>query len=184
MCGMTPSLPRPSAGDAAPYYFGYIDLVPQADVLDVLARGVAETRRALADVGPERETFRYAPGKWSIRELIGHIVDAERVFGNRAFHIGRGDAAPLPSMEQDDYVRAANADRRPLADLLDELDLARRSHLRLFQGFDAEAWDRVGTAASFPFRTRAFPFILAGHEIHHRRILAERYLAKDAASRS
>jgi hypothetical protein len=184
MCDMNRSLPRPSSGDAAPYYFGYIDLVPQGDVLDILARGVAETRRALAGVGPERETFRYAPGKWSIRELIGHIVDAERVFGNRAFHIARGDAAPLPSMEQDDYVRTANADRRPLADLLDELDLARKSHLRLFQGFDADAWERVGTAANNPFRVRAFPFILAGHEIHHRRVLLERYLAKDPALRS
>ena len=181
---MTAMLPRPSPGDAAPYYFGYIDLVPKGDVLDILARGVADTRRALADVGPERETYRYAPGKWSIRELIGHIVDAERVFGNRAFHIGRGDAAPLPSMEQDDYVRTAGADLRPLADLLDELDLARRSHLRLFQGFDADAWERVGTAANVTFRTRAFPFILAGHELHHRRILEERYLARASASRS
>jgi hypothetical protein len=180
---MPSHLPRPSPGDAAPYYFGYIDLVPQGDVLAILASGVAETRRALAGVDPERETFRYAPGKWSIREVIGHIVDAERVFGNRAFHIGRGDAAPLPSMEQDDYVATAGADRRPLEALLDELDLARRSHLRMFEGFDSRAWERIGTAAEKPFRARVFPFILAGHEIHHRRVLAERYLAKDSAFR-
>lgn len=180
---MSPSLPRPSPGDAAPYYFNYIDLVPKGDVLDILERGVADTRRALEGVGPERETYRYAPGKWSIRELVGHVVDAERVFGNRAFHIGRGDAAPLPSMEQDDYVRTANADGRPLADLLDELDLVRRSHLRMFQAFDAGAWERVGTAANNPVRVRALPFILAGHEIHHRNVLAARYLAKDPALR-
>lgn len=180
---MTAPLPRPSPGDAAPYYFKYIELVPPGDVLAILSAGVSDTRRALAGLEPERETFRYAPGKWSIRELIGHIVDAERVFGYRAFHIGRGDAAPLPSMEQDDYVATAGADRRPLADLLDELDLARRSHLRMFEGFDSRAWERLGTAADVPFRARAFPFILAGHEIHHRRILAERYLAKDSAFR-
>ena len=180
---MTTTLPRPSVGDAAPYYFHYIDLVPEGDVLELLRSGVAETRRALADIDLERETYRYAPGKWSIREVVGHIVDAERVFGNRAFHIGRGDAAPLPSMEQDDYVATAGADRRPLAELLDELDLARRSHLRMFEGFDAKAWERVGTAANVPFRARAFPFILAGHEIHHRRVLTERYLVKDSAFR-
>jgi hypothetical protein len=181
---MTPELPRPSPGDVAPYYFGYVDLVPAGDVLRTLAGGVIETRRALAGIDPERESFRYAAGKWSIREVVGHVIDAERVFGNRAFHIGRGDAAPLPSMEQDDYVATAGADRRPLADLLDELDLARRSHMRMFEGFDAKAWERVGTAANVPFRTRAFPFILAGHEIHHRRVIVERYLAQDSAFRS
>ena len=181
---MSSTLPRPASGDAAPYYFHYIDLVPEGDVMRVLAGGVDETRRALAGVGPERETHRYAPGKWSIREVVGHVIDAERVFGNRAFHIGRGDAAPLPSMEQDDYVATAGADRRPLADLLDELNLARRGHLRMFEGFDGNAWERVGTAANVPFRARSFPFILAGHEIHHRRVLLERYLVQESAFRS
>jgi hypothetical protein len=169
-------LPRPVAGDVAPYYFGYVDLVPKGDVLALLAGELAETRAALRGLAPEKETYRYAPGKWSVREVIGHVLDAERVFGNRAFHMARGDAAPLPSMEQDDYVATGGADRRTLADLFEELDLLRRSHLRMFQSFDAETWERVGTAAGVPFRVRAFPFVLAGHELHHRRVLVEKYL--------
>ena len=170
-------LPRPTTGDADPYYFAYIDLVPDGDVLEILARGVAETRRVLSGVPAERETFRYAPGKWSVRDVVGHVLDGERVFGNRAFHMGRGDPAPLPSMDQEIYAGTAGSDRRPLADLLAELDLVRQANLSMFRGFDAAAWERTGTASSKPFRVRSFPFILAGHEIHHRRVLAERYLA-------
>jgi uncharacterized damage-inducible protein DinB len=171
-----PNLPRPAAGDAAPYYFTYIDQVPEGDVFAVLAGGVAETRRLLAGLPPEREHHRYAPGKWTIREVLGHVIDAERVFCYRAFHFARGQAAPLPSMEQDEFVATAGADRRPVAELLDELDLLRRSHLALFRGLDADAWERTGTASGVTFRVRAIPFMVAGHEIHHRRGLAERYL--------
>ena len=174
---MKDPLPRPAPADAAPYYFNYIDLVPPGDVLAQLAGGVAETRRVLEKLRPDRETYRYAPGKWSVRELVGHVLDAERVFGHRAFHIARGDPAPQPSMEQDDYVATAGADRRPLAEIVEELDLLRRSHLAMFQSFDADAWNRVGTAAGVSFRVRAFPFILVGHEMHHRRVLSERYLS-------
>jgi uncharacterized damage-inducible protein DinB len=175
------TLPRPTAGDAAPYYFTYIDKVPrgdgpEGDVLAILESGVAETRRLLAGLDPAREHHRYAPGKWTIREVLGHVIDAERVFGYRAFHMGRGDASPLPGMDEKDYAARCGADRRPLAELLDELDHLRRSHVALFRSFDAEAWERVGTASGYPFRVRALAFILAGHEIHHRGILAERYL--------
>lgn len=173
---MTTPLPRPAPNDAAPYYFTYIDQVPAGDVLEILAGGVAETRRCLRGVSSERESYRYAPGKWTLREVIGHLVDAERVFGYRAFHIARADPAPLPSMEQDDYAAAAGADRRPLADLLDELEHLRNSHLLLLRSLDREAWNRTGVASGFTFRVSSFPFILAGHEIHHRRILADRYL--------
>ncbi len=173
----SPPLLRPVAGDAAPYYFTYIDQVPDGDVLDVLAGGVAETRQRLAGLPPEREAHRYAPGKWSLREVIGHVVDAERVFGFRAFHIARGDTAPLPSMDQDAYAALSGAADRPLADLLDELDHLRAAHLRLFRALDAAAWERTGSASGVPFKARALPFVMAGHEIHHRRILTERYLA-------
>lgn len=173
-----PPLPRPTADDAAAYYFTYIDQVPAGDVLAVLEGGVAETRRALAGLSTERERFRYAPGKWTVREVIGHVLDAERVFGYRTFHMARADAAPLPSMEQNAYAAAAGADRRPLADLLDELEHLRLSHLGLFRGLDPEAWERTGVASGLNFRVRSLPFIVAGHEIHHRRLLTERYLAE------
>lgn len=172
------ALPRPTAADAAPYYFTYIDQVPEGDVFAVLEAGVAETRRLLAGLPPEREHHRYAPGKWTVREVLGHVIDAERVFGYRAFHMARGDRTPLPSMEPDDYAATAGAGRRPVAELLDELDLVRRGHLALFRGLDAEAWERTGIASGLPFRVRALPFIVAGHEIHHRRGLAERYLGR------
>jgi uncharacterized damage-inducible protein DinB len=174
---MVTSLRRPDAADAASYYFVYIDQVPEGDVLDVLARGVDETRRTLAGLRLEQESFRYAPGKWTIREVVGHMLDAERVFGYRAFHMARGDAAPLPGMEQEDYAATCGATHRPLADMLDELQDVRAGHLRLFRSFDEEAWERTGVASTNPFRVRALAFIVAGHEIHHRRILRERYLA-------
>jgi len=172
----TRSLPRPAPDDAASYYFTYIDQVPPGDVLEVLAGGVADTRRLLAGLDAAGEQHRYAADKWSVAEVIGHVLDTERVFGYRAFHIARGDAAPLPGMDQDAYAATAGAARRPLADLLDELAAVRDGNLRLFRGLDAEAWERTGTASGVVFRVRAIPFILAGHEIHHRRILAERYL--------
>lgn len=175
---MTTILARPAADDCAPYYFTYIDQVPEGDVLAVLETGVAETRRLLAGLEPERERHRYAPGKWTIREVLGHVIDAERVFGYRAFHIARAQTAPLPSMEQDEFAAVAGADRRPVAELLDELDQLRRSHVALFRSLDDEAWERTGTASDLTFRVRAFPFMIAGHEIHHRRGLAERYLAR------
>jgi hypothetical protein len=174
---MSPLLP-PSKGsaDAADYYFTYIDQVPGGDVMTVLENGVAETRRALSGLSEEQERHRYAPGKWTVREVLGHVVDAERVFGFRAFHMARGDAAPLPGMDQDVFAAAAGAADRPLADLLDELDVVRRGHLALFRGFGPEAWERTGVASGVPFRVRAIPFIMAGHEIHHRRVIQERYL--------
>jgi uncharacterized damage-inducible protein DinB len=169
-------LPRPAAGDAASYYFTYIDKVPDGDVLALLETSLDDTRQALAAVDAERETFRYAPGKWTVRDVVGHLLDAERVFGYRAFHFARADPAELPSMDQEIYARTARAERRPLAEVLDELADVRRGHLALFRGFDDEAWERTGIASNVPFRVRAIPFILAGHEIHHRQILVERYL--------
>lgn len=169
-------LPRPSADDAASYYFTYIDKVPDGDVLTLLESSLEETLALLAGIAPDREPYRYAPGKWTVREVIGHVLDAERVFGYRAFHFARTDPAELPSMDQEVFARAAGADRRPLADLAAELEYVRRGHLALFRSFDAETWERTGVASGVGFRVRALPFILAGHEIHHRRILVERYL--------
>jgi hypothetical protein len=167
---------RPLGAELGAYYHRYVEAVPPGDVLAHLEDGPAETRALLARLGEERGNHRYAPGKWSVKDVLGHVIDAERVMAYRALCMARGDATPLPSFEQDDYVPTAGSDRRSLADLAEELTHLRQANLRFFRALPAEAWERRGTAADNPFIVCAFPYLLAGHEIHHRRILAERYL--------
>ncbi len=166
--------PRPSEYDE--YYGLYVGQVPEGEILELLERGLADNRALLGDLPVEWETYRYEPGKWSVREVIAHVLDAERVFGYRAVSIARGDPASLPGMDQDVWAAGANAANRPLASLLEELEHLRRSHILMFAGFDGEMWGRRGVASGFEFTVRSFPYILAGHEIHHRRVLEERYL--------
>lgn len=167
---------RPRRDEVGEYYFRYIDLVPEGDVLAELERGLAETRALLARFGEARGAHRYQPGKWSVKEVVGHVIDGERVFAYRALRIARGDPTPLASFEQDDYVAAAGSDRRRLSDLADELAHLRAANLLLFRSLQPADWERRGTASDNPFVACAFPYILAGHETHHRRVLAERYL--------
>lgn len=168
---------RPEPGDCAPYYHLYTAEVPEGDVFALLENQIAERSRLLAHLSDDKACYRYAPGKWSVKEVVGHLCDAERVFAYRALRFARADATPLPGFEQDDFVRAANFDRRPLADLLAEFESVRRASLSLFRGMTDEELMRPGTASDKPFVVRAIPFILAGHEIHHLRVLRERYLA-------
>jgi len=167
---------RPRSGEVGAYYFAYIDLVPENDPLAVLESGLEETRTLLARFGEARGSHRYASGKWSVKELIGHIIDGERVFAYRALRMARGDKTPLAGFEQDDYVTASGSDRRTLADLVDEFAHLRAANLRFFRSLEPAAWERTGTASDNPFIVCAFPYILAGHERHHRHMLAERYL--------
>ena len=167
---------RPQGEELGAYYHGYLAAVPAGDVLALLAQGLAETHALLARFGEARGAYRYAPGKWSVKDVVGHLIDAERVFAYRALRMARGDATPLAGFEQDDYVAAAGADRRTLADLQAELTSLRQANLRFFHGLEPAAWDRRGTASGNPFVVCAFPYLLAGHEIHHRRVLIERYL--------
>jgi hypothetical protein len=167
---------RPRPDEVGSYYFRYIDLVPEGDVLAELERGLEETRALLARFGEARGAHRYASGKWSVKEVVGHVIDGERVFAYRALRIARGDATPLASFEQDDYVAAAGSDRRRLADLVEELTHLRAANLLFFRSLQPADWEQRGTASGNPFVACAFPFILAGHETHHRRVLAERYL--------
>jgi hypothetical protein len=111
-----------------------------------------------------------------VKEIVGHLIDAERVFAYRALRMARGDATPLASFEQDDYVAASGSDRRRLADLVDEFAHLRLANLRFFEGLEPAAWERRGTASDNSFVVCAFPYLLAGHENHHRRVLTERYL--------
>lgn len=174
--GSTPStVRRPAHGELGEYYFAYVDLVPEGDVLEQLERGLEETRTLLGRFGEARAGRRYAAGKWSVKEVVGHVIDAERVFAYRALRMARGDATPLAGFEQDDYVAAAGFDRRALADLTEELAHLRAANLRFFRSLQPADWERRGTASENPFVVCAFPWILAGHEAHHRRVLAERY---------
>jgi uncharacterized damage-inducible protein DinB len=167
---------RPAADEYAEYYGRYIGRVPDAPVLETLERQIARTMEVLRAVPEERGGHRYAPGKWSVKEVLGHVTDVERIFAGRALHFARGETQPLPGMDQDAYVAAADFDRRPLAAILDELEAVRRSSLALFVGFDADTWTRRGVASGYTFTVRAMPWILAGHELHHREVLRERYL--------
>jgi hypothetical protein len=171
-----PPIRRPRRDEVGAYYFRYIDLVPESDVLAELARGLEELRALLARFGDARGAHRYQPGKWSVKEVVGHLIDAERVMAYRALRIARGDPTPLASFEQDDYVVTAGSDRRRLADLEEELVHVRAANLLLFRSLQPADWERRGTAADNPFVACAFPYIVAGHERHHRRVLAERYL--------
>ncbi len=174
---MTPTSPfgRPGPGEHNAYYSRYIDQVPDGDILDVLERQVVETAALLRSVPPDGETFRYEPGKWSIREVVGHVIDTERVFGYRSVHFARGDAAALPSMEQEDWARASNAHARPLRDLVAELEAVRRGHVLFLRGLEPAMALRRGVASGFEFTVRSMPWIIAGHELHHVRLLRERY---------
>jgi hypothetical protein len=173
---MSATVRRPRPEELGAYYHGYVDLVPAGDVLALLGDGLAETRALLARFGEARGGHRYASGKWSVKEIVGHLIDAERVFAYRALRMARGDATPLAGFEQDDYVARAGSDRRTLADLGEELGLLRQANLCFFRSLEPAAWERRGTASDNPFVVCAFPYLLAGHEAHHRRVLSERYL--------
>ncbi|MFQ5511122.1 MAG: DinB family protein [Candidatus Krumholzibacteriia bacterium] len=167
---------RPARNEYDAYYHRYVDQVPDGDVLETMAINVKRTLALLEVVGEEGAGYRYAPDKWSIKQVVGHVTDIERLFGYRALAFARLDPSPLPSIEQDDYVKHANFDERPLADILAEFEYVRLSFLALFRGFNDEMLLRRGTASGLEFTVRSIPFIMAGHEIHHVKVLRERYL--------
>jgi len=169
-------LSRPDPSEYGAYYGRYINLVPEGPIVTVLRDQIAETLKLLRALPEARGNHRYAPGKWSIKEIVGHVTDGERVFSYRALRIGRGDETPLPGFEQDDYVKNGGFDSRPLGDLLDELETVRRATVQLLAPLDEAAMLRRGTASGFPVSVRALAYITAGHELHHRNILKERYL--------
>jgi uncharacterized damage-inducible protein DinB len=173
----SPGPPRPGTDDHAPYYSVYVRQVPEGDVLEILAREVGGTVAALEPLDEAQAGHRYAPGKWSVKEVLGHVIDVERVFAQRALHFARKDNAPLPSLEQDEWVESGDFDRRTLASLIEEFTAVRRASLAMFHGFEAEVWDHRGVASGVEFTVRSIPYIIAGHEIHHRKVLEARYLS-------
>ncbi|MBA3672185.1 MAG: DinB family protein [Gemmatimonadaceae bacterium] len=174
---MTISSRPPAPDEYAPFYAGYVSAVPDGDVVETLRRSGAELMELLTAVPEERGGHRYAPGKWTIREVVGHVNDTERVMTYRLMRIARGDATPLPGFDQNDYVRLAGADRRTLADLTQELAAVRAGSVALVQSLPDEAWDRRGMASGHPISARALAYITAGHSLHHLALLRQRYLA-------
>jgi hypothetical protein len=173
---MTTSLrARPHTSEYAPFYHGYISAVPEGDVVALLREGGREVVEAVAGLSEHRAGFRYAEGKWSVREVVGHLIDAERIFGYRALRIGRGDATPLPGFEENDYVRAAHSDERTIGSLAQEFSAVRESTVLLFQSLPADAWVRRGISNGKEISVRALAYIAAGHARHHLKILRERY---------
>jgi uncharacterized damage-inducible protein DinB len=170
------NLRRPNSDEYAAPYSGYIARVPEIDVLKALETQAAETQQLFTSLSAEKESYRYAEGKWSPRQIAGHIADAERIFGYRAFSFARGEQQALPGFDEGEYIAAAGYDDWTLADLTASLDSLRRAHLILFRNLREEAWDRRGTASDNPITVRALAYIMVGHERHHLAILKERYL--------
>jgi hypothetical protein len=167
---------RPAQNEYAEYYEKYTSKVPDGNIVEILENQIASTVNLLRGLSEEKALYRYAPDKWSIKEVLGHIIDAERIFAYRALRIARNDQTPLPGFEQDGYVPAGNFDARTLADLLDEFECVRRSTLYLFRNLSDEAWSRRGTASENEVSVRALAYITAGHELHHLSVVKEKYL--------
>ncbi len=160
-----------------PYYHSYIlALDEDANILDTLVRGRDVFLKIIADVPDSKMESSYAPGKWTLAELVAHIIDAERVFQYRALRFARGDKTALPGFEQDDYVLTCGANQRKKQDLLEEYKAVRESSIQLFKSLSEEAMARIGTASGSPMSVRALGFVICGHQAHHLRIVQERYL--------
>ncbi len=167
---------RPQRNEAAEYYFRYIDRINSDDILGVLDTQLGEILRFLRGISEERSLHRYAAEKWSIREVLSHVNDCERLFASRAFWFARGFDSPLPSFDQDVAVAAADAHRIPWASHVEDFEAIRRSTVSLFRSLPEEAWMRSGTASGYPFTVRALAYIAGGHVAHHRAMLEEHYL--------
>lgn len=167
---------RPGSSEYGPYFGEYIARVPDGDVLELLRRQLNETAAMLGKLGDRDADYRYADGKWSIKEVVGHVADAERIMVYRALCFARGDTVHLPGFEENEYVARAKFSGRLLSDLLAEFRAVRAATVAFFSGLDTEELARRGTANDNPYSVRAVAYIVAGHERHHAAILAERYL--------
>ncbi|MDH5588993.1 MAG: DinB family protein [Gemmatimonadota bacterium] len=174
------TLPRPEASEYNPYYGQYIDMVPEGDICDVMETEIRETLALLRSVPADREEFRYAPEKWSLRESVGHVIDVERLFAFRALWFARGGEGELSGMDQIGWARASSAGRRPLADLADEWEALRRANVALFRSFEEADGAKRGVASGFEVTVRALAWMMTGHELHHRKLIREAYLGEGA----
>jgi hypothetical protein len=168
---------RPESGEYAPYYERYISLVAGEDILATLDEQLRETSALLTSRAATDGDLRYAPEKWSVKEVIGHVSDAERIFAYRALRISRNDKTPIEGFEQDDYVLHGGFGSRRLSDVVDEFASVRKATLSLLRSLDEAAWTRRGLANKNEVSVRAIAYIVAGHELHHRTILTDKYFS-------
>ncbi len=166
----------PEPSEYQPAYAPYVALVPGDDLVPTLETQLVHTHPTLRQISSEKSLHRYAAGKWSIKEVLGHVIDAERIFTYRALRFARNDQTPLPGFDQDPYVAAANFDTRNWNELIEEFEHVRRSTVLFFRGLSPEQMLRSGTASQAPITVRAIGYVIAGHELHHMQILRERYL--------
>ncbi len=168
----------PEATEYAPYYGKYISLVSSQNIVAVLEEQAPETRAMLSRLSEEQGNFRYAPDKWTIKQVLGHLTDTERVFAYRALRIARNDKTPIEGFEQDDYVRYGPFESCTLAGMVAEFIAVREATVRLLRNLDGEAWMRRGVANKNEISVRALAYIIAGHELHHRQVLKDKYLPR------
>lgn len=171
-------LGRPEAGEYNDHYARYIALVPDGDIVETLAREMEITQALLASVPAAHEEYRYAPGKWSLREVVGHLVDTERLFAFRALWFARGGGGELAGMDQDAWARASTAGSRPLAELAEEWRALRRANVLMFGSFTAADGARLGVASGYEVTVRALPWMITGHELYHRALIRRDYLGE------
>lgn len=168
-------LPRPEPGEHDVYYAKYVELVPDGDIVEILATQLGDTLALLQAVPLERESYRYAPDKWSIREVVGHLIDVERMFAFRAMNMARADDVNLPGMDPDVWTAHSNAGERTLDDLASEWGTLRRANVHMFATLAPGVGARTGVASGRKFTVRSFPWLIAGHELWHRALLARDY---------
>jgi uncharacterized damage-inducible protein DinB len=166
---------RPQASEYSAYHDRYISLIQGNDILSTLDQQRRQMMLLLCGLSESDGDVRYAPEKWSAKEVLGHVCDTERIFAYRALRIARGDATPIEGFEQDDYVRNSPFARRPIADVIEDYIAVRRATLSLLRSLEEQAWSRRGTANKNEITVRAIAYLIAGHELHHRRILEEKY---------
>jgi hypothetical protein len=167
---------RPDPTEYAAYYGKYINLVPEGDILTTLGHQMDDTLALLRSIPEAQADSRYSPDKWSIKEVVGHLIDAERIFGYRALRFARNDQTSLQGFEQDDYVKYGGFGEQSLSDLASEYEHVRRANIYLLRGLGREAWDRRGIASDNEVSVRGLAYIIAGHELHHLGIIRTKYL--------
>jgi len=172
------TIARPEPGEYAPYYDRYISLIPGTDILGTLDAQRRQTMLLLSGRNESDGDFRYAPEKWNAKEVLGHVCDTERIFAYRALRIARADQTPLAGFEQDDYVRNGPFAQAPLEEIIEDYIAVRRATLTLLRNLEEAAWVRRGVANKNEVSVRALAYIIAGHELHHRRILEEKYFGR------